>query len=252
MIQLLSLITMEPPISFAADTIRDEQVKVLRAVQPLEPADVPLQAVRGQYGVGGANGVFLPDYRSEPDVAKESFTETYVALKLQIDNWRWADVPFYLRTGKRMAERLSEIVIQFKKPPFVLFRNTDVNNLLPNQLVLRIQPDEGLSLRFGAKVPGTVMNLGSVKMDFCYADYFGDHPSTGYERLLYDCMLGDQTLFQRADMVEVGWSVIQPVLDLWRAVPRKVFPNYSAGSWGPPEATALLARDGREWREMSG
>jgi glucose-6-phosphate 1-dehydrogenase len=249
MMQLLTLIAMEPPISFDADAVRDEQVKLLRAVQPLSHAEVATHAVRGQYGAGGMDGKFLPEYRAEEGVSPDSRTETYVAMKLHVDNWRWADVPFYLRTGKRMARRMTEIVIQFKRPPFVLFRHTPIENLLPNQLVLTIQPNEGLSFRFGAKVPGTIMNLGSVKMDFCYADYFGEHPSTGYERLIYDCMIGDATLFQRADMVELGWNVIQPLIDAWKVAP-KHFPNYPAGSWGPPEAVALMARDSREWREF--
>jgi glucose-6-phosphate 1-dehydrogenase len=169
-------------------------------------------------------------------------------LKLQIDNWRWAGVPFYLRTGKRLAQRETEIVIQFRRTPFVLFRNTTVRNLETNRLVIHIQPDEGISLSFGAKVPGSVMKLGLVNMDFDYSTYFGSEHSTGYERLLRDCMVGDATLFQRADMVEAGWSVIQPILDVWHALPARDFPNYAAGSWGPPEAADLMERDGREWR----
>jgi glucose-6-phosphate 1-dehydrogenase len=249
LMQLVSMIAMEPPISFAADAVRDEQVKVLKAIQPLTHSEVATHAVRGQYGAGGAGGAYLPDYRSEVGVAKDSRTETYVALKLHIDNWRWADVPFYVRTGKRMAKRMTEIVIQFKRPPYLLFRHTPIDNLQPNQLVLSIQPNEGLALRFGAKVPGTIMNLGTVRMDFNYADYFGDHPSTGYERLLYDCMIGDATLFQRSDMVETGWGVVAPVQEAWKSPPRH-FPNYPAGSWGPSEAVAMMTRDGREWREF--
>jgi glucose-6-phosphate 1-dehydrogenase len=249
MMQLLSLIAMEPPISFAADEIRDEQVKVLRAIQPIPPNEVSHRAVRGQYGAGGANGVFLPEYRSEPQVPKSSTTNTFVALKLLLDNWRWAGVPFYLRTGKRLKERVTQIVIQFKKPPFLLFRKTRVDGLLPNQVVLNIQPDEGLAVRFGAKVPGTIMNIGTVKMSFEYEDYFHKQRSTGYERLMFDCMLGDATLFQRADMVEAGWAVIAPIQDIWNAGGK--VPSYSAGSWGPAEATALMARDDREWNEIS-
>jgi glucose-6-phosphate 1-dehydrogenase len=249
MMQLLSLTTMEPPISFAADEIRDEQVKILRAIQPIPPNEVSHHAVRGQYGAGGAAGVFLPEYKSEPQVAKSSSTETFVAMKLALDNWRWAGVPFYLRTGKRLAQRVTQVVIQFKKPPFLLFRRTRIDGLLPNQLVLNIQPNEGLSVRFGAKVPGTLMNIGTVKMSFEYEDYFHKQRSTGYERLMYDCMLGDATLFQRADMVEAGWAVIGPVLESWRSSGK--MPSYSAGSWGPAEATALMARDDREWNEIS-
>jgi glucose-6-phosphate 1-dehydrogenase len=164
--------------------------------------------------------------------------------------WRssWADVPFYIRTGKRLAKRVTEVAIQFRRAPFVLFRETSVGPLTPNLLVMHIQPDEGISLRFGAKVPGPILDLGAVNMDFRYTDYFGSEPSTGYERLLYDCMIGDATLFQRADMVEAGWAVVQPVLDVWTALPPRNFPNYPAGSWGPKEADDLMARDRRQWR----
>jgi glucose-6-phosphate 1-dehydrogenase len=173
-----------------------------------------------------------------------------VALKLLIDNWRWADVPFYIRTGKRLPTRVTEIAIQFKRAPFVLFRETPVERLSPNLLVLRIQPDEGIALRFGAKVPGPVVRVGPVDMDFQYTDYFGSTPNTGYERLLYDCMTGDATLFQRADMVEAGWNVVMPILDVWKALPPRNFPNYPAGSWGPQAAEEMLARDGRQWRRL--
>jgi glucose-6-phosphate 1-dehydrogenase len=175
-----------------------------------------------------------------------------VALKLLIDNWRWADVPFYLRTGKCLPKRVTEIAIQFKRAPFMLFRKTSVERLTPNLLVLHIQPDEGISLRFGAKMPGPLVRLGSVNMNFRYADYFGSTPSTGYERLLYDCMTGDATLFQRADMVEAAWSVVAPILDIWKALPPRNFPNYPAGSWGPKEADELMERDGRQWRRING
>jgi glucose-6-phosphate 1-dehydrogenase len=247
--QLVSLTAMEPPISFAADSVRDEQTKVLNAIQIPTPEEVLTRTVRGQYGEGQVDGQRLPAYRAEPNVAPDSNTETFVALKLGIDNWRWADVPFYLRTGKRMARRVTEIVIQFKRAPFMLFRKAGVESLATNQLVIRIQPDEGISLRFGTKVPGPTMQQAPVEMDFSYSDYFGAAPSTGYERLLYDCMIGDQTLFQRADMVEAGWSIIQPVLDVWQALKPRSFPNYAAGSWGPKEASDLLARDGHAWRK---
>ena len=248
--QLLTMTGMEPPISFDADEVRNKQAEVLHAIQPLGPEDVLTNAVRGQYDEGSVDGQRVPPYRSEPDVAPESNTETFVALKLQIDNWRWAGVPFYLRTGKRLAQRATEIVIQFRRTPFVLFRNTSVKNLETNRLVIHIQPEEGISLSFGAKVPGSVMKLGLVNMDFDYQSYFGVEHSTGYERLLRDCMAGDATLFQRADMVEAGWSVIQPIIDVWHALPARGFPNYPAGSWGPPEAEELLARDGRAWRRI--
>ena len=247
--QLVSLTAMEPPISFAADSVRDEQTKVLNAIQIPTPEEVLTRTVRGQYGEGQVDGQRLPAYRAEPNVAPDSNTETFVALKLGIDNWRWADVPFYLRTGKRMARRVTEIVIQFKRAPFMLFRKAGVEALATNQLVIRIQPDEGISLRFGTKVPGPTMQQAPVEMDFSYSDYFGAAPSTGYERLLYDCMIGDQTLFQRADMVEAGWSIIQPVLDVWQALKPRSFPNYAAGSWGPKESSELLARDGHAWRK---
>jgi glucose-6-phosphate 1-dehydrogenase len=248
--QLISLTSMEPPISFQADAVRDEQAKILHAIQALTSEEVLLKTVRGQYGDGTAGGQHVPAYRSEPDVPPDSRTETFVAMKLQIDNWRWADVPFYLRTGKCLPVRNTHIVIQFRRAPFVLFRDTPVENLMPNQLVLHIQPEEGISLRFAAKTPGSVMRLGAVDMNFEYADYFGVTPSTGYERLLHDCMIGDATLFQRADMVEAGWSVVNPVMDVWKALPPRNFPNYAAGTWGPKEADDLLERDGRRWRNF--
>jgi len=246
--QLLTMTAMEPPISFDADEVRNKQAEVLHAIQPFGPEEVLTNMVRGQYGPGIIDGQRVVGYRNEPDVAPDSNTETFVALKLLIDNWRWAGVPFYLRTGKRLAKRMTEIVIQFRRTPFVLFRNTTVKNLETNRLVIHIQPDEGISLSFGAKVPGSVMKLGLVNMDFDYCTYFGAEHSTGYERLLRDCMAGDATLFQRADMVEAGWSVIQPILDVWHALPARGFPNYAAGSWGPIEAEELLEKDGRSWR----
>src|ERR1700716_1623318 len=248
--QLLTMTAMEPPISFDADQVRNKQAEVLHAIQPLNPEDVLKNMVRGQYGAGTVDGERVVGYRSEPDVAPDSNTETFVALKLLIDNWRWAGVPFYLRTGKRLAQRETEIVIQFRRTPFVLFRNTTVRNLETNRLVIHIQPDEGISLSFGAKVPGSVMKLGMVNMEFDYSTYFGTEHSTGYERLLRDCMAGDATLFQRADMVEAGWNVIQPIIDVWHRLPARGFPNYAAGSWGPMEAEDLLERDGRSWRRI--
>jgi len=248
--QLLTMTAMEPPISFDADEVRNKQAEVLHAIQPLSPEEVLHNTVRGQYADGLVEGERVVGYRQEPDVSPESNTETFVALKLQIDNWRWAGVPFYLRTGKSLALRATEIVIQFRRTPFVLFRNTTVKNVETNRLVIHIQPDEGISLSFGAKVPGAVMRLGLVNMDFDYKTYFGVEHGTGYERLLRDCMAGDATLFQRADMVEAGWKVIQPVLDVWHAIPPRDFPNYAAGSWGPADAEELLARDGRGWRRI--
>jgi glucose-6-phosphate 1-dehydrogenase len=248
--QLLSLTAMEPPISFDADAVRDKQAEILHAVQVPNPEDVLTNAVRGQYGEGSAGKERSPAYRSESKVSPSSNTETYAALKLQIDNWRWSGVPFYLRTGKRLPRRATEIAIQFRRPPFVLFRKTKIADLETNRLVIHIQPEEGISLRFGAKVPGPVVQLGLVNMEFDYARDFGRSHSTGYERLLYDCMIGDATLFQRADMVEAGWRVIQPVLDVWSALPAGRFPNYAAGTWGPKESDDMLAREGRAWRTI--
>jgi glucose-6-phosphate 1-dehydrogenase len=248
--QLISLTSMEPPVSFHADAVRDEQAKILHAIQPITAEEVLTRTVRGQYGPGIIKGQREPGYREEGDVPPDSRTETFVAMKLLIDNWRWADVPFYLRTGKRLAAQNTHIVIQFRRAPFVLFRDTPVENLMPNQLVLHIQPEEGISLQFAAKVPGPIMRLGAVDMNFEYADYFGTQPSTGYERLLHDCMIGDQTLFQRADMVEAGWCVVSPLLDVWKALPPRNFPNYASGTWGPKDADDLLERDGRHWRNF--
>ena len=241
---------LEARINELANAVRDEQAKVLHAISPIPPEEVLTRAVRGQYGPGDDDDEHMLGYRQETGVNPNSTTETFVALKLMIDNWRWAGVPFYLRTGKRLPKRVTEIAIQFKSAPLMLFRDTPVERLRTNRLVIHIQPDEGISLRFGAKIPGPIMRLGAVEMDFNYVDYFGSVPSTGYERLLYDCMVGDATLFQRADMVEAGWRVIEPVLDVWKALPPRSFPNYAAGTWGPKEAEELLARDGREWRPI--
>jgi glucose-6-phosphate 1-dehydrogenase len=248
--QLLTLTAMEPPISFEADAVRDKQAEVLHAIQMPTPEEVLQNMVRGQYGEGAIDNEKVSAYRSEPNVSPASNTETFVALKLKIDNWRWGDVPFYLRTGKRLGKRVTEIAIRFRRTPFMLFRKTPIKDPRTNQLVIHIQPDEGISLRFGAKVPGSIMKLGLVNMDFDYARDFGASHSTGYERLLYDCMAGDATLFQRADMVEAGWSVIQPLLDVWKALPARGFPNYPSGSWGPKEADDLMERDGRAWRDI--
>jgi glucose-6-phosphate 1-dehydrogenase len=246
--QLITLVAMEPPISFGPNAVRDEQSKVLHAIQPFGGEDVLRRSVRGQYGPGTVKDAKQRGYRSEEKVPPDSNTETFVALELHIDNWRWADVPFYLRTGKMLPKRETEVAIQFKRAPFVLFRDTPVETLAPNQLVIHIQPDEGISLSFSAKIPGPQLRLGNVNMRFDYNDYFGEQANTGYERLLYDAMLGDATLFQRADMVEAGWCVVQPILDVWKALPPRRFPNYAPGTWGPVEAEELMARRGREWR----
>jgi glucose-6-phosphate 1-dehydrogenase len=248
--QLLSLTAMESPVSFHADAVRDEQAKVLHSIQPLNSDGVLQRSVRGQYGEGTMGAEKAYSYRSEPGVAPESRTETFVALKLNIDNWRWAGVPFYFRTGKRLARRHTEIAIQFKRMPFELFRNTPFHKLHTNTLVIQIQPVEGISLSFGAKIPGALLRVGSVDMSFEYSKYFGADANTGYEVLLYDCMIGDATLFQRADMVEAGWTVVDPVLDVWTALPPRKFPNYASGSWGPAEADRLMQLDDRQWRTI--
>jgi glucose-6-phosphate 1-dehydrogenase len=248
--QLLSLTAMESPVSFQADAVRNEQAKVLHSIQPLNSEDVLQLTVRGQYGAGTVGGEKVPAYRSEPGVNPESRTETFVALKLSIDNWRWAGVPFYLRSGKRMATRHTEIAIQFKRMPFELFRNAPSHEQHPNTLVIQIQPVEGISLSFGAKIPGPILRVGSVDMSFEYSQYFGADAYTGYEVLLYDCMIGDATLFQRADMIEAGWSVVDPVLDVWKALPPRKFPNYASGSWGPADADQLMEVNGRQWRKI--
>jgi glucose-6-phosphate 1-dehydrogenase len=246
--QVLALTALEPPVSFEADTVRDERVKPLRAIRPFSRKCIECDVVRGQYAAGEVNGQRVPAYREEPNVAPDSRTETYVAMRVYIDDWRWADVPFYLRTGKRLPKRVSEIAIQFKKAPLVLFRGSCQEQMEPNLLIVRIQPDEGISLRFQAKVPGPDVTLGTVRMDFKYADYFGSKPSTGYETLLYDCMTGDSTLFHRADIIETGWKIVTPILEEWEQNRKSPIPTYSAGTWGPKEADDLLARDGRSWR----
>lgn len=246
--QLLAVTTMEPPSSFQAEPVRDERLKVLEAVRPYTPESAARDVVRGQYHAGHAGERPVPGYRAEPKVAPDSQTESYAALKVLIDNWRWAEVPFYLRTGKRMPTRVTEIAVQFKGAPHALFRDTQVDRMHPNWLVLRIQPKEGISLQFEAKVPGPRVRLDTVKMDFSYADYFGQSPSTGYETLLYDCMIGDATLFHRADVVETGWDIVEPVQASWAHSAAAPVEPYAAGSWGPAGADALLRRDGRAWR----
>jgi len=248
LMQLLSLTAMEPPISLSADAVRDEKSKLLRAIEIGSHEEILSRSVRGQYGAGFIDNKSVPAYRAEPSVDPHSMIETFVAMKLNIDNWRWAGVPFYVRTGKRMEERSTEIAIQFRSAPSILFKNTPTH-LAPNQLILHVQPNEGITLNIGAKVPGPIVKLGEISMTMNYKDYFGASLGTGYETLLYDCMNGDGTLFQRADMVELGWELIQPMLDVWQALPARSFPNYAAGSWGPKESDDLLKRDGRKWRK---
>jgi glucose-6-phosphate 1-dehydrogenase len=245
--QLVTLTAMEPPVSFGPDAVRDEQAKILEAIKPFTPAAIHKNVVRGQYSKGEIDGKEAAAYRSEPNVPTRSDTETFAALKLSIENWRWADVPFYIRTGKRMEQKHTSIIIQFKSAPFKLFRDTPIERLRSNYIDIHIQPDEGITLHFGAKIPGPVMKMGAVDMDFNYCEHFGAQMSTGYERLLFDCMIGDATLFQRADMVEAGWSIVSPILNSWSRSRSKV-PKYRAGSWGPKASDELLERDGRRWR----
>jgi glucose-6-phosphate 1-dehydrogenase len=246
--QLLSMVAMEPPNSFLPEDVRDEKYKVIKAINSLSPEEVLRDTVRGQYGEGVIQRVRVPGYRSEKGVDPNSSTDTFAAIRFTIDNWRWAGVPFYLRTGKRMAARVTEVSIQFRDVPFQLFRETGVARLSPNRLIMQIQPEERIAIQFGAKVPGPSVDIRDVRMDFDYRNHFGEKPSTGYETLIYDCMNGDATLYQRGDHVECAWAVIQPILDVWEALTPRNFPNYPAGSWGPREADALLAREGREWR----
>jgi glucose-6-phosphate 1-dehydrogenase len=241
--QLLAMIAMEPPISFDADDVRGKKTELFHAIHPVAPAD----AVRGQYGAGVVLGRQARDYRREPDVAPDSGTETYVALKLGIDNWRWAGVPFYLRTGKYLSARATDIAVQFRQAPYALFRGTSVEHLPANILRLRFQPDEGLSLSFSAKRPSAEIEIDGVEMNFAYRDYFAPIASVGYETLIYDCLIGDAILFQRADTVEAAWSAVQDVLDTWARARADDFPNYAAGSAGPAAADRLLARDERAW-----
>jgi glucose-6-phosphate 1-dehydrogenase len=245
--QLLAFTAMEAPNSLSADAVRSEKAKVIEAIRELGPEDIPLCAVRGQYDAGAIGDKPAVAYRQEPDVAADSTMETYVGMKLNIDNWRWHGVPFYIRTGKRLNVRKTQISIRFKETPVMLLKDT---GLAPNWLLIRVQPDEGISLEFGAKIPGPNMKLGRVKMDFKYEDYFGARPSTGYETLIFDVMIGDATLFQRADNIEGAWAAVQPVLDFWGTNPAKTFPNYIAGSYGPQSADAMLQRDGRFWRPL--
>jgi glucose-6-phosphate 1-dehydrogenase len=248
--QLLAMTAMEPPISFDADAVRSKKTEVIQAIKPVGPSQALRDAVRGQYGGGSLMGESVPAYRQEPLVAPDSPTETYVAWKLNIDNWRWAGVPFYLRTGKRLRRRSTEIAIRFHQAPYALFRDTCVERMHPNWMILRIQPDEGIALEFAAKRPGPVLKLSTVSMDFAYKTYFKVAANTGYETLIYDCMIGDPTLFQRADTVEAGWQAVQPILDAWADNPPRDFPNYAAGSSGPAAADELLARDARAWRPL--
>jgi glucose-6-phosphate 1-dehydrogenase len=249
LMQLLTLTAMEPPAGYRAEAVRDEKVKVLRSIKPIAPYEVLESTVRGQYGAGVSSGNPVPGYREEGGVAPTSATETYVALRFFIDNWRWAGVPFFLRTAKRAPKRVSEIAIQFRQVPMMLFDNGPLSDIDPNVLAMKIQPDEGISLRFSSKVPGQSNQIRPVTMDFRYNSSFGVESPEAYERLLLDALLGDSTLFTRSDEVEASWSLITPLHQGWEDAPPSEFPNYEAGSWGPKAADELLGA-GRQWRRL--
>jgi glucose-6-phosphate 1-dehydrogenase len=252
MLQLLSLVAMDPPVSLDANAVRDEKVRLIKAIRPIDHNEVADYAVRGQYGPGIVDGVQVPGYRQERGVNPNSPIETYAAVKFVIDNWRWAGVPFYVRSGKRLPKREAEIALQFKSVPHLLFGKTAEQQIEPNQLILRIQPDEGITLRFNSKVPDPrgipETRIHEVNMDFIYGSTFATNFPEAYERLLRDAMLGDSTLFARRDMVEISWALLAPILDVWGSTPPADFPNYEAGTWGPKAADELLERDGRRWR----
>lgn len=249
MMELLSFVCMEPPVSFDADAVRHEKVKVWQAIKPIDIS----HTIRGQYGPGTVGGQQVKGYREEDRVNPNSQTETFAAIKLEIENWRWAGVPFYLRAGKRLAKRATEITVQFKQPPTLLFDRASsgpCQEIQPNIITMRIQPDEGISLRFGAKVPGPDNTVCPVTMDFNYASAFGTSSANGYERLLLDAMLGDATLFAHRDGVETTWALFTPVLEAWAAKVPQGFPNYASGSWGPDCGNELIERDGRHWHKL--
>jgi len=243
-LQLTSLMAVEPPASFDATAVRNEKLKILQSIRPYNLEMVAQSAVRGQYAPANTDGAKLAGYRNEPGVNPNSRTETFVALRVLIDNWRWAGVPFYLRTGKRLAKRTTEIMIQFRCAPHIVFREREVE---PNRLVLNIQPDEGISVSFGAKRPGTEMSIGNVTMNFSYREAFGGASRSAYATLLNDCLRGDATLFDRGDSVEAAWSIVDPILDVWSAARTGTVPTYPAGTWGPKASDQLLERDGRQW-----
>jgi glucose-6-phosphate 1-dehydrogenase len=249
--QLLSLVGMEPPIRFDAHSVRSEKAEVLAAIQIQSEEEALRNSVRGQYLGGKIGDTVIEDYRKTRDVKPDSTTETFIALKLMIDNWRWAGVPFYLRTGKALGSKRTEVAIKFKQAPFAMFRGTPVDRISQNYLVISIEPTEGITLQFNTKVPGPTISIDGVEMKFRYKDYFKAEPSTGYETLIYDCMIGDNILFQRADSVEAGWQAVQPFFDAWKKAGAKGLEFYTAGSDGPAGAEELLKRDGRSWRKLS-
>jgi glucose-6-phosphate 1-dehydrogenase len=246
-LQLLALVAMEPLASLDPAAVHAEKLKVLQAIRPMSPEAVRRNAVRGQYGEGTVDGRKVPAYRAERDVAPGSVTETYAALRLDVDNWRWAGVPFYVRTGKRLARRFTEIAIEFKRPPLALFAPAGLADIEPNRLHLHLQPDEAISFEVKAKAPGAAIRLKDVRLSFDYGSLGRGCAATGYERLLYDALVGDSTLFHRSDLVEAAWRIATPVLEAWASEPPPGFPDYAAGSAGPAAADALLARDGRRW-----
>ena len=249
--QLLSLVAMEPPAKFDARAVRSEKADVLAAIQTQTEEEALRNSVRGQYRAGKVGDTEIDDYRKTKDVKPDSTTETYAALKLTIDNWRWAGVPFYLRTGKALGVKRTEIAIKFKQAPFAMFRDTPVDKLSQNFLIISTEPTEGIALQFNTKVPGPAIDIDGVEMKFRYKDYFQAEPSTGYETLIYDCMIGDNILFQRADSVEAGWQAVQPFLDAWKKAGAKGLKIYEPGSEGPEEANELMERDGRNWRKLT-
>ncbi|MDB5547715.1 MAG: glucose-6-phosphate 1-dehydrogenase [Tardiphaga sp.] len=248
--QLLSLVAMEPPAKFEANAVRSEKAEVLAAIQTQTQDEALHNSVRGQYTGGTIGDVTIEDYLKTENVKPDSTTETYAALKLTIDNWRWAGVPFYLRTGKALGIKRTEVAIKFKRAPFAMFRDTPVEELVENYLVIGVEPTEGIALHFNTKVPGPSIAIDGVEMTFRYKDYFKAEPATGYETLIYDCMIGDNILFQRADSVEAGWKAVQPFLDAWKAAGDSGLAPYKAGSEGPKAADDLLKRDGRRWRVL--
>jgi glucose-6-phosphate 1-dehydrogenase len=250
LLQLLSLTAMEPPTAFRANAVRDEKVKVLDAIRPFQPATIDQNAVRGQYGPGESDGVSVRGYREEPGVNPQSSVPTLAAVRVLIDNWRWQGVPFFLRSGKRMPRRATEIAIEFRHPPHLMFPNDAARVLQPNRLTFSLQPDEGISLCMEIKLPGIGVRMTSAKMDFSYGEAFGEgHQHSAYETLLLDAMVGDQTLFARSDGVEAAWRVVDPIIAAWENGPAPDLPNYAAGTWGPEAADALVARDGAKWRK---
>jgi glucose-6-phosphate 1-dehydrogenase len=247
MLQTLTLIAMEPPVAMEANAVRDEKTKVIRAIRDINLEDVPWYVVRGQYAAGSVGGKKVPGYRQENGVNPNSKTETFAAFKFLIDNWRWADVPFYVRSGKRMPKRVTEVAIQFRRVPHLLFKK-DTGPMEQNQLIVRIQPDEGVSLKFGSKLPGQAIQIRPVSMDFQYGTSFGKRSPEAYERLLLDALLGDSTLYARGDQVELSWELVMPILESWQTSSDEI-PKYEAGTWGPQEAEDLIERDGRKWRK---